>query len=314
MSEYVRILAILVMLIGLTPIEAQTRIKTFGNNPGNLNLYAYNPDTTKANMPIVVVLHGCNSSAENMARLSEWNKAAHQHQFIVLYPQQIPLNNGSSCFNWFLSGDQRRGDGEPESIVNMVRYIIAKQRADSSRVYITGISAGAAMANILLTQYPDVFRSGSLVAGGPAGVADNLKNATAMMKGTLKPDSATLTRNIYPTSNPPTVIIFHGLRDKTVHPKNSDWLKLQFLYWHKSDTVVDQKLVDQNKLTYQQMFHDSTGRCVVKMVLFEKMGHALPVNPGTHVDQGGQTGLFAKDVDLWYVYETLRFWGFVKDT
>jgi poly(hydroxyalkanoate) depolymerase family esterase len=286
------------------------RVKNFGLNPGNLNMYLYQADSSVRKQPIVIVLHGCNSSAENMARLSEWNKAALQHKFLVIYPQQIPLNNASSCFNWFLSGDQHRGDGEPESIANMVLYTIRQYHADSTRVYITGISAGAAMADIMLTQYPEIFKSGSLVAGGPAGVAYNLKNATAMMKGTLKPDSSALVRNNHITSEPPSVIIFHGLRDKTVHPENADWLKLQFLYWHKTDTLVDGHFVDTNKLIYQQIHRDSVGKIIVKVILFEEMGHALPVNPGTKPDKGGQTGLFAKDVDLWYVYETLRFWGF----
>ena len=48
---------------------------------------------------------------------------------------------------------------------------------------------------------------------------------------------------------------------------------------------------------------------VVSFYKINHLGHALAVDPGKHAKQGGQTGLFATDMDFfstWYVARDFR--------
>lgn len=45
----------------------------------------------------------------------------------------------------------------------MVNYEIQKHNVNPEKIYVTGLSSGAMMTNVLLAEYPDVFRAGLLV-------------------------------------------------------------------------------------------------------------------------------------------------------
>ena len=75
----------------------------------------------------------------------------------MLYPEQIILNNLENCFNWFKEKDQERGKGEPESIKQMIDYMQAHYKINSSKIYVIGMSAGGAMSTIMLSVYPELF-------------------------------------------------------------------------------------------------------------------------------------------------------------
>ena len=117
--------------------------------------------------PLVVVMHGCTQTATQYATESGWNVLANQHQFYTVYPEQIAANNSSSCFNWFNYGDQNRGQGEALSIKQMIDYMKINYSIDANRIYVTGLSAGACMTNIMLAAYPDVLAKGAVMAGAP---------------------------------------------------------------------------------------------------------------------------------------------------
>ena len=78
--------------VGFAQDELQ-QIRPFGTNPGNLKLMLYEPPNITEKAPLVVVLHGCTQVAKTCAEQTGWNKLAKQHQFYVLYPEQIILNN-----------------------------------------------------------------------------------------------------------------------------------------------------------------------------------------------------------------------------
>lgn len=50
-----------------------------------------------------------------------------------------------------------------KGIVSMVNYEIQKHNVNPEKIYVTGLSSGAMMTNVLLAEYPDVFRAGLLV-------------------------------------------------------------------------------------------------------------------------------------------------------
>ncbi len=46
----------------------------------------------------------------------------------------------------------------------MIHHVVERYRVDEQRIFVTGLSAGGAMANVMLTTYPEVFAGGAIIA------------------------------------------------------------------------------------------------------------------------------------------------------
>ena len=114
---------------------------------------------------LVVVLHGCGQTAAGYDFGTGWSTLAKRYGFALLMPEQQGSNNANTCFNWFNQGDVARGRGEAASIRQMIARMVADQKIDLHRIYITGLSAGGAMTSAMLAVYPEVFAGGAIVAG-----------------------------------------------------------------------------------------------------------------------------------------------------
>src|SRR5579862_1531219 len=154
----------------------------FAPNPGNLRMFRYLPRGLKAGAPLVVVLHGCGQTAGGYGQAAGWCELADALGFAVLAPEQKAVNNPNTCFNWFNPEDITRDSGEAASIAAMVRTMVATHRLDAGRVFITGLSAGGAMAAVMLATYPELFAGGAIIAGLPFGAAQNVRDALESMR------------------------------------------------------------------------------------------------------------------------------------
>ena len=133
----------------------------FGSNPGTLRMLT--------------------QTAASYDRGAGWSTLAKRYGFALLLPEQQRSNNPNGCFNWFQTGDIKRGYGEALSIRQMVAKMVADHGIDPDRVFVTGLSAGGAMASVMLATYPDVFAGGAIIAGLPYGAATNVQQAFESM-------------------------------------------------------------------------------------------------------------------------------------
>jgi len=186
--------------------------------------------------PLVVMLHGCGQDPDDFAAGTRMNAHAQEHGVLVLYPAQAPRSNQHRCWNWFMPGDQRRGAGEPALLAAITRHVMSLHAVDPARVYVAGLSAGAAMADILAREYPDIYAAAGVHSGVPHGAAHDIASAYAAMQG--RPPRGALQMPFTwwlgtPTAARPTadagvdavatpIIVFHGDADDTVHPRNGD--------------------------------------------------------------------------------------------
>src|ERR687895_2554645 len=133
----------------------------------------------------------------------------------------------NKCWNWFKASDQLRGRGEPSLVAGITRQIIDEYNVSEGRVYIAGMSSGGAMASIMGEAYPDLYAAVGIHSGLAPGAAHDMPSAFAAMHqgGAATPRRdvpiATVTGQ---SSRVVPAIVFHGDRDKTVHPRNADHL------------------------------------------------------------------------------------------
>lgn len=297
-----------------------TGIVGFGPNPGNLKMFIHVPATLKdtlTQIPLIVALHGCSQNAKTIAKHSGWNKLADEQHFIVLYPQQKRINNPSNCFNWFRSNDIDMEKGESASIKSMIDFTIDSFNIDTTRIYVYGLSAGAAMSVTLMVNYPCAFNSGAIFAGGPYGVASNAFEALKVMANPPNKTPAEWGALITKQHNQecsPKLIVVHGTRDKIVDIQNSLELIDQWTYLHHTDTLPDKTITSfaSNPLIERFSYFDSLGNEVIIFYKVLKTGHALPVDPGEDEVQGGTTGMYAVDRDFYSTYYVAKDFGLIK--
>lgn len=182
-------------------------------------------------LPLVVMLHGCTQNPDDFAAGTRMNELAEREPCLVLYPAQSAGANGSKCWNWFKPSDQRAEHGEPSLIAGMTREVAASYNADRRRIYIAGLSAGGAMATTMAVAYPDLYAAAGIHSGLPHAAAHDLPSAlAAMQQGSaraagIRATSAGTSREM---PHPVPVIVFHGDRDTTVHPRNGEQVIGQF--------------------------------------------------------------------------------------
>ena len=221
-----------------SPKGRLTEIAGFGANPGNLRMLTYVPSDCPPGAPLVVVLHGCTQNADGYDTGSGWSTLADRFGFALLFPEQQRSNNPNNCFNWFLPGDITRGSGEALSIREMIDKLVCDQNLDERRIFVTGLSAGGAMAAVMLATYPEIFAGGAIIAGLPYGVAGNVQEALdAMFQGKRLParDWGDRVRNASEHRGPwPRISIWHGDADRTVQPSNAAELIKQWTNVHGS--------------------------------------------------------------------------------
>jgi poly(hydroxyalkanoate) depolymerase family esterase len=194
---------------------------TYSNAAGSRQYRLYVPaGATGEPLPLVVMLHGCTQDANDFARGTQMNALAERHRCLVAYPVQPREANPSKCWNWFKPNDQHRERGEPSLIAGITREIIAAHNVDPSRVYIAGMSAGGAMAAIMIEAYPELYAAAGVHSGLPAGCAHDLPSALAAMKGGRRGGAAgRAIRDARAPRRP--MIVFHGDADATVHITNA---------------------------------------------------------------------------------------------
>lgn len=281
----------------------------FGPNPGALTAKSFVPDTLPARAALVVVLHGCTQTADSYDHGSGWSDLAERHGFALLYPEQPRSNNPAGCFNWFEPGDIRRGGGEAMSIQQMIESAIERFDLDPRRVFVTGLSAGGAMAMAVLAAYPELFAGGAIIAGLPYGVAASVPEALDRMRGQGLPGVAALEAKVRDASDftgPwPALSVWQGDADRTVDAINAEAILSQWRGVHGlPETPLLSEAIDG---ATRRAWRDETGREVIDAWTIAGMGHGTPIAPGP--GGCGAAGPYMLDVGLSSTQHIAAQWG-----
>lgn len=283
----------------------------FGTNPGNLRMLSFVPSRLKSDRGLVVVLHGCTQTAAGYNHGAGWSTLAERYGFVLLCPEQQRSNNGYGCFNWFEPGNIERDKGEALSIRQMVEKIVVDQRIDRQRVFITGLSAGAAMTSVMLACYPGVFAAGAIIGGLPYGAAKSLRQAFESMSGGVLRSAqewGNLVRGVAFHKGPwPRISVWHGGADDTVVASNAGEIIKQWTNVHGLPASPSYESMADGYP--RQVWLNGAGDELIESYTIPHMAHGTPLATGEADHECGAAGPFLLDVGISSSYHIAKFFG-----
>jgi poly(hydroxyalkanoate) depolymerase family esterase len=239
----------------------------------------YRPEESR---PLVVWLHGCRQSAEefrNGTRITEW---ADRRGLLVLMPRQSKWANALGCWNWFDPATQN-GTGETALVIAQTQFICSRWRVDPDRVWIAGMSSGAALAACIAVHAHTKFRAAAFVAGLADGAASSAATAAKVMRGATDVDVTNIAHRVEHRTDARIFrsLIIHGDLDEVAAPSHANELARQMLALNGESPVssplrqpdaFDENQVGGRKLRRAQ-FNINAQACV-DLVRIQGLAHA----------------------------------------
>ncbi len=229
-------------LLAKRPVSAAQGISVDSTMPPGFNLYSrersyrlYIPKGYDASRPsaLLVVLHGCHQTHEDIQKITDFDALADNAQCLVLYPYVTSYvgYRARQCWGWWIKAHRTRGRGEVEDIWRIVSQVQQDYNVDSSRRYICGLSSGAAMAINCLVAYPDKFAGGASVAGLAYGETPSaVKSSTFSIPRyySLRRLRSVMRKNLAGRA-PPNLLIIHSSSDQMVSEKATNNLEQSWI-------------------------------------------------------------------------------------
>ena len=241
--------------------------------------------------PLLVVLHGCRQSAQDMILLSGFHALAQAQNLAVLYPEtEASAGNPYGCWRWWVPENHVRTGGEPEIIVRMVAEAAAATAVDRDRVYAAGFSSGGAMSAILGALYPDVFAAVGAHSGIPyAAAGDGSCVLDVMSDGAsgVESSAAIAYHSRGKVQRPMPLMVIHGEEDEVVAAENATGLIRQFAQLNdiaddgdggnqsvdaKADSSREDRIGDGRPFRINS-YYDARGEEIMREVRIAGMGH-----------------------------------------
>jgi poly(hydroxyalkanoate) depolymerase family esterase len=299
-----RITVLLAITIGIMALPQSLRAGewvsgTASTSSGTRNYRLWVPSNLSKPAPLVLMLHGCMQKPEDLATVSGMNEIADRNHFLVVYPEQTAEANPLKCWNWFDPKHQSRDSGEPALLAELVKQVETSNRVDAKRIYVAGISAGAAMAIVMGATYPDLFSAIGVCAGLEFKAATSVETALAAMKqGGPDPKQQglvafkSITEALRGKSKRMPVVVFQGDADPYVNPLNAEQVITQ---WAKTNDYLDDGRDDETVKEQPAsktegsvpggheftkfIYNDRNGRLLLEKWIVKGLGHAWSGSP-----------------------------------
>jgi poly(hydroxyalkanoate) depolymerase family esterase len=216
---------------------------------GSYDYWTYTPSTYRASRPapLVVVVHGCNTTAVEQINANVAEPMAERNGVVLVYPdfrneadpapdsgestnESLLGTHPARCWRFYdVAGDTQRGLGDPAAVADITRAVMAKRRIDPNRVYVVGMSSGAMLTSVLGATYPDLYAAIGVVAG-----CAYLDGGTCWGRSATDPDTAVVqgqaaAAEMGAAARVVPVIDIQGDSDGTVPPRSGFTVMRQWM-------------------------------------------------------------------------------------
>jgi polyhydroxybutyrate depolymerase len=125
-----------------------------------------------ARVALVIVLHDLGATGDDIAERTRYDDQAGKSRFVAVYPDGVDgsWNAGRCC-----DPAKKQAVDDVKFISLLIDQIVRRQPIDSSRVFVTGFSNGAAMTYRLACELSDRIKAVTSVSG--AMIVDNCRPA-----------------------------------------------------------------------------------------------------------------------------------------
>ncbi|MFX1676415.1 PHB depolymerase family esterase [Paraburkholderia sp. A2WS-5] len=232
--------------------------------------------TSWADIPLVVMLHGCKQTAESFAAGTRICRVAERAGFAVLIPEQAKTAHAHRCWHWHES----LAHSEAPAVASLVEEIVEAHGFDRERIYLAGISAGAGLAALLAVHYPERFAAVGLHSGPVFGAANSAMTAMRVMRDGSREDPLRLLEAAVDLAHHPGMpaIIVHGELDAVVSKRNAAQLAVEFARLNRlidaqgAMRVGERRTYSRDAVEYTDYL--GAGRLVVRVCIVRGLGHA----------------------------------------
>jgi poly(hydroxyalkanoate) depolymerase family esterase len=267
-------------------------------------------------VPMVMVVHGCRQTEQNMVSETGFKDLAEKENFIVVYPFITSYNGQRSpnCWGFWFDEHIHEGAGEVEDLYQIAREVESKFRIDPQRRYVTGLSSGAAMSVALAVARSEYFAAAGASAGLPYSETDKSVSFFCFNPGTFKPVNAVVgamkAEQKTPADKRQTPLMtVHSNNDCTVRKTGSENVRASWL----QHTGVNSAAFETTDCTSEGIacIHRKYGagnRSVLETVFYEGDKGSLS-GAGSHYWVGDYAGEFANPKGP---SASALFWDFFK--
>ncbi len=162
-------------LLSAAAIAGTTHSFTFRaeSYPGSRDRHykVYVPDGLATPAPLVMALHGCQQTNDDVLRDWGLTAAADRHGFILVAPFITSYDGfrNTNCWGFWFDAHRHEGRGEPEDLRGIAQEVEARFDIDPARRYLTGLSSGGAMTAVAATTHNEYWAAAAAAAGLPYG-------------------------------------------------------------------------------------------------------------------------------------------------
>ncbi len=257
----------------------------------------YTPDAaprTPAGRPLMLSLHGCLQTGDNLRQRGNWASTAEQYGMIVALPTVPGGGKIAGCWDYWgkpsvlapTTPTHTRQNRDNDNILTLVNRLLTDPTLgiDPKQVYVSGLSSGGGQTLVQGCLAPDIFAGVGIVAGPSLGTAsDEIKAAPLpVSRAQLVSSCKSLAGSNAPHLATQVTSVAFGSADSTVSPAYSQLNAeaLAEIYGAAPSGSFDLSTLPGFQPKGQgSLWADATGPRV-SLVRIDGMGHAWPAGSG----------------------------------
>jgi poly(3-hydroxybutyrate) depolymerase len=280
-------------------------------------VYVPRGHTNWRRVPLLVLIHGCRQTPEEIAAATRITTLADDLGCLVLLPRQNPHANAWGCWNWF-DPATAHGWGEAAIVAAQIRAVRRKYWIHGKRVFLAGLSSGGGLVAAIGVRRPDLGAGAFVHSGVACGAASSALAAFGVLKNGADTDLAQIARGARagadPDALPVPLLALQGGEDNVVAPVNAAQLVRQYLVLNGHPAAnlgsggelpppdrTEAATTPDGRIVTTSAWHVAD-RVVARHVLVDKLGHAwsggddkYPYNDAHAPDATGLLATFIRD-------------------